>query len=257
MKYILFDTETTGNQEHDRIIQVGALVFDSKKYVQDFEKHSENLFDMIKENDTLIFNELCSSDVKISYEAMEVHNITPEMIYDKPKFNETEFAKMLLKFNTSENYLIAHNIKFDLSMLEKEGFKNNYKLIDTYKCAKVIFPDLEAHRLQYLRYVLNLYKNEKNEAKNIGINIKAHDALGDVLVMKLLLDELLKTNSYDELYEITKKPVLTKNFTFGKYKGKTFAEVYSIDKNYLMWAKNNLTDDDMKYSIDVFLNTCQ
>ncbi len=25
-KYILFDTETTGNQEEDRIIQVGAMV---------------------------------------------------------------------------------------------------------------------------------------------------------------------------------------------------------------------------------------
>lgn len=26
-KYILFDTETTGNQEEDRIIQVGAILY--------------------------------------------------------------------------------------------------------------------------------------------------------------------------------------------------------------------------------------
>ena len=25
-KYILFDTETTGNQEEDRIIQIGAMI---------------------------------------------------------------------------------------------------------------------------------------------------------------------------------------------------------------------------------------
>ncbi len=37
-KYILFDTETTGNQEEDRIIQVGAMVVDSKGKIEVFDE---------------------------------------------------------------------------------------------------------------------------------------------------------------------------------------------------------------------------
>ena len=32
-KYILFDTETTGNQEEDKIIQVGAMI-DPASYIK-------------------------------------------------------------------------------------------------------------------------------------------------------------------------------------------------------------------------------
>lgn len=255
MKYILFDTETTGNTELDRIIQVGAIVLDSEAFSYS-KNYSENLFDNIVENKPLIYNELCSSDVNISIGAMEVHNITPEMIANKPSFKQTKFYKMLEENNSSNNYLIAHNIKFDLGMLEKEGFKNNYKLIDTYKCAKVIFEKEEFHRLQYLRYSLGLYKIEDKEANNLGISIKAHDAIGDVLVMKLLLDELLKHKNYDELHEISKQPILSTKFTFGKYKGMSFEEVNNIDSGYLRWAVSKLEDEDLVYSIKKFLGLC-
>ncbi|MBZ7977992.1 3'-5' exonuclease [Campylobacter sp. RM12654] len=253
MKYVLFDTETTGNTELDRIIQVGALVIDSEKYEFNEIEYAENIFDNIQERKVLVFDELCSSEVNISFEAMEVHNITPEMLVNKPKFSETKFSKMLNELNSNENYLIAHNIKFDLGMLEKEGFQNNFKLIDTYKCAKAIFPDFNHHRLQYLRYFLGLYKIEQEEAQKLGIIIKAHDAIGDVLVMKLLLDELLKHKNYEELHEITKAPLISTKFSFGKYKGKSFDEVRAVDNGYLLWAMNNLDDEDLKYSIKKFL----
>jgi len=50
-KYILFDTETTGKQEEDRIIQVGAMVVDSKEKVE-------------------VFDELCSRVLSIKIEAV-------------------------------------------------------------------------------------------------------------------------------------------------------------------------------------------
>ncbi|WP_267523440.1 3'-5' exonuclease [Campylobacter sp. MG1] len=254
MKYILFDTETTGNGEQDRIIQVGALVYDSEKYTKNIEEYCENLFDNIKEKNVLVFDELCKSDVEISYEAMEVHNITPDMIKNKPYFLDTEFANFLEKHNVNDNYLIAHNIKFDLGMLEKEGFKNNYKLIDTYKCARAIFPNITAHRLQYLRYFLELYKYEKDEANNIGVSIKAHNAIGDVLIMKLLLDKLLVNNTYDDLCEITKKPLLLDKFPFGKHKGKSIEEVCTKEPQYISWFLNNISDEDLIYSIKYIQN---
>ncbi|HIC77709.1 MAG TPA: 3'-5' exonuclease, partial [Sulfurovum sp.] len=144
-KYVLFDTETTGNQAEDKIIQVGAMVVGANGEVE-------------------VYDELCSTDIAIKIEAMEVHNITPNVIEGKGLFVDTKFYRDLAKLNNKNNYLIAHNISFDLGMLKKEGFINSMKLIDTLRCSKHLFPDSNYHRLQYFRYSLDLYKDEQKEA---------------------------------------------------------------------------------------------
>jgi exodeoxyribonuclease X len=241
--YILFDTETTGNQERDRIIQIGALVIRSKENIE-------------------LYDELCSTTVPISLEAMEVHNITPDIIADKPPFAETDFFARLNHLNAPENYLIAHNIAFDLGMLQKEGFENRYTLIDTLQCAKHLLPDSPYHRLQYLRYALDIYLDENAEAEALGATIKAHDAIGDVIVMKLLLSKLVKIvheqypgeDIMQRLAELTKTPVLMKTFKFGKYKGREIEEIAREDMGYLGWMRKNLElDKDMKYTLDQYL----
>jgi len=242
-KYVLFDTETTGNQEQDRIIQVGAMIVHSKDEIE-------------------VLDELCQAPVPISIEAMEVHNITPEIIADKGVYDETDFAFKLLQLNQKENYLIAHNIAFDLEMLEKEGFENHYTLIDTLRCAKHLLPESPNHRLQYLRYALELYKIEDAEAQKLGITIKAHDAIGDVLVMKLLLSKLVRltqekfagVNPMIKLAELTQTPVMMKTFKFGKYKDREIAEVVNEDRGYLTWMRANLDlDEDMTFTLDHYL----
>jgi len=241
-KYILFDTETTGNQEQDRIIQVGAMVFDGKEIE--------------------VYDELCSAEQEISIEAMEVHNITPDIIQDKPSYAETTFAKRLEELNRPENYLIAHNIAFDLGMVTKEGFVNQYQCIDTVRCAKHLLADSPYHRLQYLRYALELYKTEGAEANKLGITIKAHDAIGDVLVMKLLLSQLVQLtqerftgiNPMVKLAELTQTPVLIKTFKFGKYKDREIEEIVKADKGYITWMQNNLElDEDLAYTLEYYL----
>ena len=243
-KYILFDTETTGNQENDRIIQVGAMIVHSKDEIE-------------------VLDELCLAPVPVSIEAMEVHNITPELIADKGLYDETDFALKILQYNQEENFLIAHNIAFDLAMLEKEGFKNNYTLIDTLRCAKHLLPESPNHRLQYLRYALGLYHNEEEEAQRLGITIKAHDAIGDVLVMKLLLSKLIRLtqtnftdiNPMQKLAELTQTPVMIKTFKFGKYKDREISEIATEDRGYIQWMRANLDlDEDMRYTLDCYLN---
>jgi len=242
-KYILFDTETTGNQENDRIIQIGAMIVHSRDEVD-------------------VYNELCSSEVPISIEAMEVHNITPDVIENQPPYHELDFTKKLEAYNQEDNYLIAHNISFDLSMLEKEGFDNNYTLIDTLRCAKHLLADSPYHRLQYLRYSLELYKEEGAEASKHNITIKAHDAIGDVLVMKLLLSKLVLLakeqfpgeNPMHTLTKLTQTPVLMKTFKFGKYKGKEITEIVDEDRGYLQWMQKNMDlDEDMAFTLDYYL----
>ncbi len=242
-KYILFDTETTGNREHDKIIQIGAMVVHSKDEIE-------------------IFDELCSTDVPISIEAMEVHHITPEIIADKAPFLETEFYQKINALNTPQNYLIAHNISFDLTMLEKEGFENRYTLIDTVRCAKHLLSQMPYHRLQYLRYALDLYKREEEEARRLGITIKAHDAIGDVLIMKLLLSKLVALakeqfpgiDIMQKLAELTQTPVMMRTFKFGKYKDREIEEVAHENIGYLKWMRNNLElDEDMQFTLDYYL----
>ena len=242
-KYVLFDTETTGNQEQDRIIQVGAMIVHSKDEIE-------------------VFDELCLAPVPISIEAMEVHNITPNLIADKGLYDETDFALKVQQLNQKENYLIAHNISFDLAMLEKEGFQNNYTLIDTLRCAKHLIPDSPSHRLQYLRYALELYQIEQAEASTLGITIKAHDAIGDVLVMKLLLSKLVRltqenyagVNPMQKLAELTQTPVMMKTFKFGKYKDREIAEIVNADRGYITWMRANLDlDEDMQFTLDQYL----
>ena len=244
-KYILFDTETTGNTKEDKIIQFGAMIVDAKVQIE-------------------VYDELCYCDVDIKIEAMEIHNITPNMLNDKPLAIETKFYTRLTELNNKSNYLIAHNINFDLDMIKKEGFQNNLQLIDTLRCAKHLYTDLPFHRLQYLRYALDLYKDEKNEAKKYNMEIKAHDALGDVLVMKLFLSQLVLKcreiypdyNPMEKLVDLTKTPVFITTFKFGKYKGENIQDIASSDARYLNWMKSNMDlDEDLKYTLDKVLNT--
>jgi len=244
-KYIILDTETTGTNEEDRIIQLGYIVLGAK----DVEVH----------------NEFCSSDVPISFGAMEVHGITPEMIEGKPKCTEMASYKRLLELNTPDNYMIIHNAPFDLKMLEKEGFQTQMKVIDTLRVAKHVLPDEEAHRLQYFRYKMDLYKEEDKEAKALDIVVKAHDAIGDVLVLKLFLSKLRKIveekfpgeNPVEKMVDLTNTPILIQTFRFGKHKGKTLQEVAIEDAGYLRWMLGNMEnlDEDMRYSINYYLES--
>jgi DNA polymerase-3 subunit epsilon/exodeoxyribonuclease X len=238
--YVLFDTETTGNKDEDKVIQFGAMILDQKGQVESY-------------------NEFCSTDIEIKIEAMEVHNITPDMIEGKPTATATSFYKKLEELNNKDNYLIAHNISFDMGMIEKEGFLNEYQLIDTLRCAKHLYPDMPYHRLQYLRYALKLYEVEQAEAAKHNITIKAHDAIGDVLVMKLFLSKLVGKcreaypdyNPMEKLVDLTRTPVLIKTFKFGKYKGKDIADIAKEDSGYLNWMKSNMDlDEDLKYTLD-------
>jgi len=248
-KHIYLDTETTGISDSDRIIQLGFMVVDSSS--KDIEVH----------------NGFCLPDVPLTISAMETHHVTPDQLVGKPSCIDMLEYKRLLELNNDGNILIIHNASFDLKMLEKEGFKNEFQVVDTLRCAKHLYTDEKAHRLQYLRYSLGLYKNEKQEAERLGIEIKAHDAIGDVLFMKILTSALLKkvaiqqsgsdsvslseSDLMQNLVNLTNTPVLmTKPLAFGKHKGKTILEVVKSDAGYLNWMMENMNlDDDMRYTI--------
>jgi DNA polymerase-3 subunit epsilon/exodeoxyribonuclease X len=253
-KSIIFDTETTGLEEEDRIIQVGAITVDSRD-----------------KNYSVLHNELCSSEIPIKIEAMSTHGIRQVQVDGKPSFKESDFFKHINELNSKENYLIAHNLDFDLGMLKKEGFDNKMQLIDTLQCAKHVFEigdeingyKVPNHKLQTFRYMMLSQENEDEEAKKYGVEIRAHDAIGDVIILKLFLRELVKRvmqeyglKNYIEvmnkLVQLTKEPIPPNKIilSFGKHKGKSVEEIFNNDKSWLQWYEN--TEKPQKEIIDAF-----
>ena len=257
-KLVIFDTETTGLDREDKIIQIGAIVSELGS-----NKNTEK------------YNELCFSDTPIKIEAMSVHGIRQKDIENMPLFNDIEFRKTLDYLNCNENYLIAHNLDFDLNMLNKEGFTNKYKLIDTLQCAKHLYEigeningyRLPNHKLQTFRYILLTQNEEDDEAKKYDVQIKAHDAIGDVIILKLFLHKLYfkikeifnidnPITVFDKMVELTKKEVEVKIINFGKHKGKTINEIESIDSGWIDWLYKELQkqkeNNDSKFNRNLF-----
>ena len=238
-KLIFLDTETTGIEDKDRLCQV-AYKFKGKE--------KEALF---------------KPPVPISVDAMAVAHITNKMVDKCEPFINSEMFQDLQKILVDEkNILVAHNAKFDVEMLKREGLETK-NIIDTYKVAQAW--DKEAiipkYKLQYLRYYFNLEIE----------NVVAHDALGDVLVLEKIFEhlfaEMLKESNdekkvLDEMIEISKLPILIKTMNFGKYNGEKVADVAQKDPQYLEWLLNEkiktrdqggINDEDWIYTLEHYL----
>lgn len=242
---IFFDTETTGSEPTDRLIQLA--------YKKDTDTVEESVSEFFK------------NPVPITFDAMAVHHITEERVADKPLCMESTLYAGMKDFFEGEHAVgIAHNAKFDVDMMARENITVT-QWIDTLKLARFLDPALKLgrHNLQYLRYRLGLYND-------ITADITPHDALSDVLVLEKLFEyqvtkmkEDLPDISDDELIEkmidISVKPMLMPKFTFGKHRGKSVQEVAEEDRGYLEWLlreKKNSDEEDVDwvYTLEQFLN---
>lgn len=234
-KLIFLDIETTGLEARDRVCELACIIEDDKASV--------------------VSSSLCKGPKKISTEAMALHHITNEMIKDMPPCEKTQTYALLQEHNKEENIIIAHNIRFDLEMLEKEGFSLKAQVVDTLRCVKALIPECEQFGLQFLRYELGLYKDERKEAESLVIDLQAHRALSDALHLRLLWKTLLEYATVAQLIEISSKPVLLSKLPFGKYSGRYLEEIVTIDPGYLNWMMENIDnmDEDLAYSIMHYL----
>lgn len=238
MKLIFFDTETTGLEPEDKVIQIGTIIVDGDK---DPIRH-ESLHS--------------AGGRKISIQAMATHHITEEMIDGK---YELEAHKERYQGLFDSGIAIAHNAKFDIRMMAQSGI-NIDRFICTRKVAYKMFKKEESHALQRLRYSLGLYKLETER-------IDAHSALSDCVVLQNLFNHMksiaLKLVSEEEMYEkmikTSKQPMFLRKFGFGKYAKKehTIAEVAKKDFQYIKWLWNKSgmpdTDEDLKYTLQQYI----
>lgn len=235
-KLIFFDTETTGNEQKDFLVQIA------------YKGGNES------------FNGLYKPEIKIPPEASAVHHITNKMVIDKLSFRTSgDLPKIKKLFEDENSIVVAHNAPFDLMIIKKEGIEPK-KFICTLRVTRYLDSEgkIERYNLQYLRYLLE-----------IEIDATAHDALGDVLVLEQLFERLknkiIKEESLDEaeaikkMIEISNHPSLLRSFNFGKHLGKKIEDVAKVDRGYLEWLlaqkeASDQIDEDWIYTLKHHLN---
>ena len=124
---------------------------------------------------------------------IKIHNITPEMVVDKPTFNEiwNEIFPYL-----NDRLVIAHNASFDVSvLLNALKMYNiefpNFSYLCTVKLSQKAYPELESHKLN-------------NLADSLGIDFSHHrsgdDAYACAMVLLKILEDF-KINTIEELVD--------------------------------------------------------
>ena len=236
MYTVILDTETTGTEAEDRICQLAYLVLDDSGRVVEY------------------YDDFCTPPLPVKYDAMAIHHITPEMLEGKPPCMETEAFRRLQELNTPENFLVIQNAAFDLGMLAKEGFESRMRLVDTYRIVRRFLADEKQHGQQYLRYSLGLYRGEAALIEELGVEVRAHDALGDVIVLKHLYEHLLQERSAEEMTELCAAPILLELMPMGRHRGRRIEEVALQNRNDLLYMVENFDlDIDMRHSLNYWL----
>jgi DNA polymerase III alpha subunit (gram-positive type) len=258
---IFFDTETTWILKSDNweIISNWDLIQLAYRIIKNWEKIDNDLF----------FN----TDTEIEIWSIAVHGLYKKLLEKKSYKKYFDEDIRINLSNIFQNWIcVAHNLDFDLSVIEEKNILHSDNLIDTLKIAKILlsewvlknsnWKDPEYVNLQYLRYFFELY--EIKDSNWNEENTKPHDAFWDVVVLENVfykLFEIIKNKLnidneevIDIMQEMTKKQyILLDKMRIWKYRWMTFEQVSKIDRWYLEWILKSDFTDDIKYTCKVWL----
>lgn len=167
-RYFSFDVETTGlNADSDRIIEVGAVLFEKGK-------------------PTKTFSSLVNPKIPVPASATVINHITNEMVMRAPTEEQVypELIRFLENALNGETIICAHNASFDMKFLSKTferlGYNANIIYVDTLSIARYMLPDLDNHK-------------QITVAKHLGItNQNAHTAASDAEVCGYILSHFIE-----------------------------------------------------------------
>lgn len=210
----VFDTETSGIEATDEVIEIGAVDLDCR------------------DQSIKVFAEMLAKPSKpITPEAMAIHHITNEEVAAAKEWPEVwpHFFN-----DPSISAFAAHNAAFDGKFITDDMLKGR-PLICTYKAALRVWPDAPKHSNQVLRYWLGLQIFENCSPP--------HRAVPDAVVTAHILRELLKYASLDDMIKWSIEPALLPKIMFGKHAGAKWSDV---PEDYLNWI---LGVDDMEADV--------
>ena len=213
--YIL-DTETTGLIEPHMTEAAYSIIEIAAGKVAVLQAPRAKRFNPLKE---------------ISLGSMAISHICDEDVVDEPP--HTAF-----RLPSSVEYLIGHNIDFDMAVLKNAGVTHTPKLICTNAMANYLLPTLESHKLVSLLYHFHR-EVARDQAKN------AHAAIADIYFTELVLGSLIDLankkghviTDVDSLYNFSEMARIPTHLSFGKHKGEAIADLATSSEGagYLKW----------------------
>ncbi|MBP5520026.1 MAG: 3'-5' exonuclease [Treponema sp.] len=151
--FTAFDTETTGvTPTTSRIIEIGAVRF-------------------TKDQILAKWTHLFAPDQILSPFIIDLTHITQQMVDAEDPINV--HLPGFLHF-IKDTILVAHNAQFDLNFLNAEcencGFPvtKNYA-VDTLQLSRIVFPEAEYHKLDFLADYLGIDKGKSHRAMDDAI----------------------------------------------------------------------------------------
>lgn len=219
-RFICLDCEFTGlDLDNDRLLEVAAARF---------------TFDEIQGT----IDELVKPDCPISPESQAIHNISAEMVENRPPIEE--ILPSFLEF-VGRDLIMGHGVGADLEMITRAAKRANIP------CSLQARPYIDTLRLARL-YGDSPNNSLSNLAKHFNIPADpAHRALNDVMMNIEVFKHLVtRFKTVEQVMEILAKPIKMKFMPLGKHKGRPFGE---IPEAYLRWAAGVDFDQDLLYSI--------
>ena len=169
-----------------------------------------------------VFDEYFSCPEPIALGALATHHILETDIAEKPSFDT-------FKMPQGVQYLIGHNIDYDITAIQKCQPDFTVKGICTLALCRMVWPELP-HTLSAMYYhVMDDLELARKHLRH------AHNAKADIystgVILKTLVEQL-GIKDMNSLFIMSETARIPKYITFGKHKG---TAIKDLDPSYVTW----------------------
>ncbi len=173
-------------------------------------------------NQEQVFDEYFSCPEPIALGALATHHILEADIAEKPSFDT-------FKMPQDVQYLIGHNIDYDIKAIQKCQPDFTVKGICTLALCRMVWPELP-HSLSAMYYhVMDDLELARKHLRH------AHNAKADIyftgVILKTLVEQL-GIKDMNSLFIMSETSRIPKYITFGKHKG---TAIKDLDSGYVSW----------------------
>ena len=186
-----------------------------------------------------VFDEYFSCPEPIALGALATHHILETDIAEKPSFDT-------FKMPQGVQYLIGHNIDYDIKAVQKCQPDFTVKGICTLALCRMVWPELP-HTLSAMYYhVMDDLELARKHLRH------AHNAKADIyftgVILKTLVEQL-GIKDMNSLFIMSETARIPKYITFGKHKG---TAIKDLDSGYVSWLlKQPDLDPYLRKAIEV------
>ena len=176
-----------------------------------------------------VFDEYFSCPEPIALGALATHHILETDIAEKPSFDT-------FKMPQDVQYLIGHNIDYDITAIQKCQPDFTVKGICTLALCRMVWPELPYTLSAMYYHVMDDLELARKHLRH------AHNAKADIyftgVILKTLVEQL-GIKDMNSLFIMSETARIPKYITFGKHKG---TAIKDLDPSYVTWL---LRQDDL------------